>query len=96
MIEATAQTLGLIALGGKLETDSMPLFQEISGPIKYKNRTKPGDILIINGQITESSKRGFRGNVVIVNQDNKDVAVINGIAASVLKLQIAKRVMGIK
>ena len=96
MIEAAAQTLGLIALGGKLETDSMPLFQGISGPVEYKNTAKPGDILTINGQITEKSRRGFRGNVAIVNQDNKDVAFINGIEAGVLKLQVAKRLMGIK
>lgn len=95
MIEASAQTLGLIALGGKISDDSMPLFQGI-GSVKFLKTVFPRDILQIQASITETTKRGFIGNVNILNQKEEIVAEINGLEAIIVKKEIAKRLMGIK
>lgn len=96
MIEAAAQTLGLIALDGKISDDIMPLFQGITGPIKFLKTAVPGDVLQIQAVITEKSKRGFTGDVRIVNQESVPVAEICGLEAIVTKKDTAKRLMGVK
>lgn len=96
MIEASAQVLGLIALGGKITNDTMPLFQGIKGPIKFLKTVFPGDILRIQATITEATKRGFIGNVRILNQKEEAVVEINGLEAIIVKKEIAKRLMGVK
>lgn len=92
MIEACAQTLGLIALRGKIAQESMPIFHGVER-IKFLKTAKPGDVLQIHGEISESSKRGFSGNAKILNQRNLEIAVINGIRASILKFEVAKRIL---
>ena len=95
MIEASAQVLGLIALGGKIASDTMPLFQKV-GSINFLKTVFPGDILQIQATIIETSRRGFVGNVNIFNRNQEAVAEIKGIEAVVMKLEVAKRLMGIK
>lgn len=96
MIEAAAQTLGLVALGGKITDEMMPLFQGISGPVKFLKTAFPGDVLQIQAVITDRTKRGFTGDVRIVNQNLEPISEINGLEAIITKKEIAKRLMGAK
>lgn len=95
MIEASAQTLGLIALRGKITNNTMPLFQGINGPVKFLKTVFPGDILQIQAAITETTKRGFSGNVKILNQKGEAIAEINGLEAIITRKEVAKKLMGV-
>jgi 3-hydroxymyristoyl/3-hydroxydecanoyl-(acyl carrier protein) dehydratase len=100
MIEAAAQTLGLVALGGKITNDTMPLFQGINGPIKFLKSVSPREILQI--QVTlestarEMLRNRYKGNARILNQKQELVAEINGLEAVVMRLEVAKKIMGLK
>lgn len=95
MIEASAQVLGILALGGKITNDTMPLFQEIKGPVKFLKTVFPSDILRIQATIVETTKRGFIGNVRILNQKEEAVTEINGLEAIIVRKEVAKRLMGV-
>lgn len=95
MIEAAAQTLGLIAMGNRIPSDVMPLFQGIE-TVQFLKSATIGDALQIRASILETSKRGFTGNAKIVNQNNQEIASINGIKFVILKTEAAKRLLGIK
>jgi len=92
MIEAGVQTLGLIALNGKVADESMPLFQGIDKTAFFKT-AKPGEGLKIHGVVTELTKRGFVGNVNITNIKDQKIAEITGIKATVLPKAVAMRLM---
>jgi len=91
MIEAAAQTLGLIALRGKADNNTMPMFQEVSA--KFLKAARPGDGLRIYGEVTERTRRGFAGNVNIANMRDEMVAEIMGIKALVVDKNIAMRLL---
>lgn len=92
MIEAAAQTLGLIALNGKIGDNSMPLFQGM-GSVSFFKPAVPGEGLKINGEVTEPTKRGFVGNVNITNMKDERVAEITGLEAIVVSKGLARRLL---
>lgn len=97
MYEASAQTLGLIALGGKVVGDSIPMLQGVNGPIKYGKVARPGEGLKIHGEIVELASRGtkigFVGNIIIKNMREEMVAEISGLKAVVVDKDIARRAL---
>lgn len=91
-IEAAAQVLGLIALNGKIDKNSMPLFQAINR-VKFAKAAIPGEGLRINAEITDISKRGFRGSAIITNMEGQKVAEIEGLSAIVVSKDLARRLL---
>jgi NAD(P)-dependent dehydrogenase (short-subunit alcohol dehydrogenase family) len=96
MMESSAQTLGLVALGEKTADGNMPLFKEVQGSMKFLKDTSPGDILQIHATITEMTKRELLGNAKMINQRKEVVAEINGMLADIVKIAVYKRLKGIK
>lgn len=92
LVEAAAQTLGLSALGDQVGKGFIPLFRSV-GSISFAKPSLPGDVLQIQAVTAETTKRGFVGNVKIVNQKQEIVAVINGLEAILLKPEVAKRLL---
>ncbi|MEK7534414.1 MAG: SDR family NAD(P)-dependent oxidoreductase [Patescibacteria group bacterium] len=92
MIEAAAQTLGLTALNGKIDGNSMPMFQGI-GNVQFLKTVRPGEGLKIHTELTEQSRREFVGNVYITNMQDEKVAEINGLEAMVINRDVARRLL---
>jgi 3-oxoacyl-[acyl-carrier protein] reductase len=91
MIESAAQTLGLIALNGKVDDNSIPLFQEVNA--KFLKSVRPGEGLKISAEVTERTRRGFTGNVEIVKINDEKVAEISGLKAMIVSKDIAMRLL---
>lgn len=93
MIEAAAQTLGLIAMENRIPSDMIPLFQGIES-VKFLKSAIIGNVLQIRASLTEQAKRGFVGNAIVTNQDNQEIANINGVKFVIVSKAIAKRMLG--
>lgn len=92
MTEAAAQTLGLIALNGKIDENSMPLFQGI-GEVKFSKTAGVGEGLKINAEVNERTRRGFVGDATITNIQDEKVAEVTGLKALVVNKDVARRLL---
>lgn len=92
MIEAAAQTLGLIALGNAGAGEKLPLFQGITGPIDFKKAVRPGEAIAIAGEITARGKWGFVGNARL-KVGGREIATICGISAILVDRRLADRLL---
>ncbi len=92
MIEAAAQTLGLIALGNAGVGEKIPLFQGITGPIVFKRAVRPGEAITVSGEITGRGKWSFVGNARL-KVGEREVAEIRGISAILIDRKLADRLL---
>jgi len=90
LIEATAQTAGLTS-NSFGAGDSMPLFQSI-GSTKFYKRARTGDGISIHTGVSVGGKSGFEAFATINANGNK-IGQIDRIRATVVPLNVAKRMM---
>lgn len=92
-IEAAALTLGLIFLAQEPNTQAVPFFRGIDGPVRFVRMIFPGELITLDASLTERTTTGLRGNCNIT-VGGLTTTTIEGIDIGLApNLRVARRII---